>query len=194
MLSSTKLEILWFLLLQLLIATTSVQCVELQQREIQNNTTTVAAEMAVTSATPATLTPATATTTAKATLNIRGNLMQIGGMQNLSKKETLEKNVKVIFPSHDNSDEETKFDIYGLKTTPKPKDQTQIVNTMKTTDLTSLDETTTVDTILAETDNKNSTSNNATIKSLDDRLGILNLAPHCPEGHIVVNQRCRKRV
>lgn len=94
--------------------------------------------------------------------------------------------MKIFFPTNNDSEEESKFDVYGLKTTPPPTE-----NEVKIDDKMSTTEASVTATTNSTTDASNSVSN-STVKSIDDRLGILNLAPHCPDGFVVVNERCHK--
>ncbi|XP_053962194.1 mucin-2-like [Anastrepha ludens] len=175
MLSSTKFTAL---LLLLLVAALSTRSAAFQLREAYETTTVTADEELALTPTP---TPTTTKTTKKAVQSSAPTQQQIADYA---------KSVKIFFPSNDNSEEESKFDIYGLKTTPPPNgNKIQTGYKLHTTTEATVIETTTTSAIAFKAGNSTS---NATLTSVDNRLGILNLAPHCPEGHVIVNQRCHK--
>nr|XP_036231532.1 integumentary mucin C.1-like [Bactrocera oleae] len=97
------------------------------------------------------------------------------------------KSDKIVFPTNDDSEEDSKFDVYGLKTTPPPPKQNEVklVNIMTPT------ESTIITTTKSTTEASDSVSN-STVKSFDNRVGVLNLPPHCPKGFVVVNQYCHQ--
>ncbi|XP_054740252.1 uncharacterized protein LOC129245854 [Anastrepha obliqua] len=176
MLSSTKFTPL----LLLLVAALSTRSAAFQLREAYETTTVTVDEESTLTPTPPP-TPTMAKTTKKAVQSSAPTQQQIADYA---------KSVKIFFPSNDNSEEESIFDIYGLKTTPPPNEnKIQTGYKLHTTTEATVIETTTASAIAFKAGNSTS---NATLTSVDDRLGILNLAPHCPEGHVIVNQRCHK--
>ncbi|XP_054089961.1 uncharacterized protein LOC105213259 isoform X2 [Zeugodacus cucurbitae] len=183
MLSSIKSSALLLLLVS--IATLLSLGAAMKLRHI-HETTTIATEaetlLPITTTTTTTTTPKPATT---AKLTTKKLLQSSAPSQQIV--EDYEKSGKIFFPTNNDSDENSKFDVYGLKTTPPPKkdDKVKIEHKMATT------EASVIATTKSATDATNSVSN-STLKSIDDRLGILNLAPHCPDGQVVVNQRCHK--
>ncbi|XP_017471042.1 PREDICTED: integumentary mucin C.1-like [Rhagoletis zephyria] len=180
MLSSIKLTTL----LLLLFATVFCQSAAFTLPAAEATTTAVAVDE--------TTTPTSSPTTPTTTTTQKSKLPVMDCTPSQQKMEDYAKSVKIVFPSTNDSEEESKFDIYGLKVTPPPKGVTnKTVSNVEATQETTVIETTTSSTTSTVSAPGNSTDN-VTPSSVDDRLGILNLAPHCPEGHVVVNQRCHK--
>uniref|UniRef100_A0A034WNS7 Uncharacterized protein n=1 Tax=Bactrocera dorsalis TaxID=27457 RepID=A0A034WNS7_BACDO len=149
-----------------------------------HETTTIATEAETLLLTTTTTTPATTTKTTTVTTTKKSLQSSPPSQQNV---EDYGKSVKIIFPTNDDSEDDRIFDVYGLKTTPPPPNQKE----EKIEDKMTVTEATVNTTTKSTTDASDSVSN-STVKSVEDRIGVLNLAPHCPEGTVIVNQRCHK--
>ncbi|XP_039957052.1 integumentary mucin C.1-like [Bactrocera tryoni] len=181
MLSSSKSSVC----LLLLLAITELLSLgaAMKMRHI-HETTTIATEIETLLPTTTTTTPATTTKTTTITTTQKSLQSSPPSQHNI---EDYGKSVKIIFPTNDDSEDNRIFDVYGLKTTPPPPNQ----EVVKTEDKMNATEATIITTTKSTTDGGDSVSN-STIKSVEDRIGVLNLAPHCPEGTVIVNQRCHK--
>uniref|UniRef100_W8CA66 Uncharacterized protein n=1 Tax=Ceratitis capitata TaxID=7213 RepID=W8CA66_CERCA len=160
---------------------------------VAETTTTVKTTIIVKGNTTTTTTPTKATTTTatallKSTTTAKLLLLQ-NNTPSQQKIEDYGKSVKIFFPTPSDSEEESKFDVYGWKTTPLPNGNKMIFDNKPTT--TSTEASVVIETTTTHLEANNATTN-ATILSFDDRVGILNLAPHCPDGFVIVNQRCHK--
>uniref|UniRef100_A0A0K8U4Z2 Uncharacterized protein n=1 Tax=Bactrocera latifrons TaxID=174628 RepID=A0A0K8U4Z2_BACLA len=135
----------------------------------------------------ATLLPTTTTTTPATTMKTTTKKSLQSNPTNPQNIEDYGKSVKIIFPNNNDSEDNSKFDVYGLKTTPPPPNQEEvkIEDKIATTEAT-------INTTMKSTTGDSDSVSNSTVKSFDNRIGVLNLAPHCPEGTVIVNQRCHK--